>query len=432
MTSGSRRTARRVLGLGSVLAAGMLAAACGSPAGSASGSGGASGAGSSSSGSIQVGAEVDVTGSYSTFGAQSLQGVQAGVYAVNAAGGVLSGRKLTIDVADSASDPVDSVPPAHKLVDVNHIAFQDGLAGAEAQAVDSIYTAAKVPFMMPGGDTFYDNNTNPYIWRLSPSDSQLGVAMALWAHHQGYTRAAALFRTGEVAQAIVPVVEKEFKKLGGTITSTQIIQPDLSDYSSEVSKLTAGKPQVIFSEMDPPTEAVVFKNLQAAGVNNLPTIGTDDMVSDSMLKAIGIPTAMKLMTNVEAGVYNSPAAAVFAKAVAGATHKPIQAGAQNTYDGVVIASLAMDAAHSTTGAAVNAEIPKITAPGGTVVYSYAQGKADLAAGKHITYIGASGPSYFDKYHNVFGPFIVVRATPSGKYDTILQFTASQLKAATSG
>lgn len=345
MISDSRRMARRVFGLGIVLAAGMLAAACGSPAGSASGSGGASGAGSSG-GSIQVGAEVDVTGSYSTFGAQSLQGVQAGVYAVNAAGGVLSGRKLNIDVADSASDPVDAVPPAHKLVDVNHIAFQDGLAGAEAQAVDSIYTAAKVPFMMPGGDTFYDSNTNPYIWRLSPSDSQLGVAMALWAHHQGYTRAAALFRTGDVAQAIVPVVEKEFKKLGGTITSTQIIQPDLSDYSSEVSKLTSGKPQVIFSEMDPPTEAVVFKNLQAAGVNNLPTIGTDDMVSDSMLKAIGVPTAMKLMTNVEAGVYNSPAAAVFAKAVAGATHKPIQAGAQNTYDGVVIAALAMDAAHS--------------------------------------------------------------------------------------
>jgi hypothetical protein len=283
---------------------------------------------------------------------------------------------------------------------------------------------------MPGGDIYFDHNTNPYVWRLSPSDSQLGVAMALWAHHLGYTRAAGLFITNEVAQALGPVITKGFTKLGGTITSDQAIQPDLPSYKAEISKLLAGHPQVIFSEADPPTESVIFKDLQAAGVNNLPTIGTDDMVATSMLKAIGIPDAMKLMTNVEAGTFNSPAVSVFNTLTEAATHKAVQAGAYNTYDGVVIAALAQDAAHAITGAKVNDEIMKVTAPGGQVVYSYAQGKAALAAGKRITYIGASGPFNFNQYHNVFSPFVVVKATPTGDYKTTYTISASDLKAAT--
>lgn len=408
---------------GGVVCAGILAcAACG---GSANG---ASGGSASSGGSVPVGCETDLTGTYATFGAQALQGCQAGTYAVNHGGGV-NGKTINLIAADDSSDPVDAVAPAEKLVNVDHIVAQDGEAGTNAQAIATIFTKAQIPFMMGGGDVYYDTNTNPYIWRLVPSDSQLGVAMALWAHHKGYTRAATLFRAGDVAQSIVPVVDKAFTKLGGKIVSSQIIQPDLSSYSSEVAKLLATHPQVIFSEMDPPTETVVFKDLAAAGAGNLPTIGTDDMVGSAMLKGIGIPASMKLMTNVEAGTYKSPAVPFFNSAIHASTHQAPQAGSQNTYDGMIIWALAADMAHTTDGAKVNADIPKVTEPGGTPVYSYAQGLKAIKAGKRITYIGAGGPFSFNKYHNIFGPFDAVVATPSGGYKTIYTLTPEQLKAA---
>jgi neutral amino acid transport system substrate-binding protein len=408
---------------GSILCAGLLAcAACG-----ASGAGGSAGGGGSSGGSVPVGCETDLTGTYATFGAQALQGCQAGTYAVNHGGGV-DGKTIDLIAADDSSDPVDAVAPAQKLVSVNHVVAQDGEAGTNAQAIATIFTRAQIPFMMGGGDVYYDTNTNPYIWRLVPSDSQLGVAMALWAHHLGYTRAAVLFRSGDVAQSIIPVVTKAFTRLGGTIVSSQILQADLSSYSSEVGKLLASHAQVIFSEMDPPTETVVFKDLAAAGSDNLPTIGTDDMVGPSMLKGIGIAASMKLMTNVEAGTYQSPALPFYDQAVKDSSHQAPQAGSQNTYDGMIIWALAADMAHSTAGAVVNADIPKVTAPGGTLVYSYAQGLKDIKAGKRITYIGASGPFDFNKYHNVFGPFDAVVATPSGNYKTIYTLTPEQLKA----
>ena len=413
------------LASGSALCAAVLACgACG-----ASGSGGVAAGGGSGGGSVPVGCETDLTGTYATFGAQALQGCQAGAYAVNHGGGVDGGKSVQLIAADDASDPVDAVAPAEKLVNVSHVVAQDGEAGTNAQGIATIFTRAHIPFMMGGGDVYYDTNTNSYIWRLVPSDSQLGVAMALWAHHRGYTRAAILFRSGDVAQSIIPVVTKAFKKLGGTIVSSQILQADLSSYSSEVSKLLASHPQVIFSEMDPPTETVVFKDLAAAGSTNLPTIGTDDMVGSAMLKGIGIAASMKLMTNVEAGTYQSAALPFYLKAVHASTHQAPQAGSQNTYDGMIIWALAADLAKSTSGPVVNADIPKVTSPGGTLVYSYAQGLKDIKAGKRITYIGASGPFDFNKYHNVFGPFDAVVATPSGNYKTVYTLTPAQLKAA---
>jgi branched-chain amino acid transport system substrate-binding protein len=381
------------LASGSAVCAAVLACgACG-----ASGSGGIAAGGGSGGGSVPVGCETDLTGTYATFGAQALQGCQAGAYAVNHGGGVEGGKSVQLIAADDASDPVDAVAPAEKLVNVSHVVAQDGEAGTNAQGIATIFTRAHIPFMMGGGDVYYDTNTNSYIWRLVPSDSQLGVAMALWAHHRGYTRAAILFRSGDVAQSIIPVVTKAFKKLGGT--------------------------------MDPPTETVVFKDLAAAGSTNLPTIGTDDMVGSAMLKGIGIAASMKLMTNVEAGTYQSAALPFYLKAVHASTHQAPQAGSQNTYDGMIIWALAADLAKSTSGPVVNADIPKVTSPGGTLVYSYAQGLKDIKAGKRITYIGASGPFDFNKYHNVFGPFDAVVATPSGNYKTVYTLTPAQLKAA---
>jgi hypothetical protein len=67
---------------------------------------------------------------------------------------------------------------------------------------------------------------------------------------------------------------------------------------------------------------------------------------------------------------------------------------------MIIWALAADLAHTTAGAAVNADIPKVTAPGGVLVYSYAQGLKEIKAGKRITYIGASGPFDFNRYVTV--------------------------------
>jgi hypothetical protein len=48
-----------------------------------------------------------------------------------------------------------------------------------------------------------------------------------------------------------------------------------------------------------------------------------------------------------------------------------------------------------------------------VVYSFAAGKAALAQGKSIQYIGAGGAIVFNKWHNNSQPFSAVGFTLSG-------------------
>jgi branched-chain amino acid transport system substrate-binding protein len=391
-----------------------------------SGSGGTQAAGS---GDIVFGSEVSLTGQFAPFGAGVSQGLKAAEAEVNAAGGVL-GRKITLDVVDDASDPVDSVPKANLLVNHDHVVVQVGEAGPDAQAIYKIFTKAGIPFLTAGGDTYFDANTDPMLWRLTPSDNQLGVAMALWAYHQGYRRAALLFSTG-VEQQLRAVAEATFKRLGGTIVKTDAIEPGQTSYESTVQGLIASKPQVILTETDPPTMSVIVRELQSLGAPDIPVIGTDTMIGSDMIKAVGATTLHRIMTNCEAGLFSSPATGVFTAAVKKSSGQAPQANAEFGYDGIIVTALAMDESHSTEGATYNAAIQKVTAQGGTPVYSYSQGLAALKAGKKITYVGASGPFYYNANHNVYGPFVCVRPSPSGTYQNLTTFSALQLKAASS-
>jgi branched-chain amino acid transport system substrate-binding protein len=358
------------------------------------------------------------------------QGLQAAVASVNAAGGVL-GRKISLQVTDDASDPVDAVPAAHALVDLKHAVVQVGEAGPDAEAVYKIFTAAKIPFFTAGGDTYFDNITSPLVWRLTPSDSQLGVAMAVWAYHLGYRKIALLFSAG-VQQQLRVVVESTFQHLGGTVVNNSAIQSGLSSYTATVQNIENAHPQAIVTETDVPSMAVIARDMEATGQLNIPIIGSDTMVGSSMLKAIGGSTAARIMTNVEGGLFNSPASSIFTAAIKKSSGSTPQANAEYAYDGVNIAALAMDQAKSTVGSVWNADVSKVTAQGGTPVYSYAQGLADITAGKRITYVGASGPFYYNKFHNVFGPFIAVQPTSAGTYKTLYTMTPAALKAATTG
>ncbi|PZS16095.1 MAG: hypothetical protein DLM57_11405 [Pseudonocardiales bacterium] len=382
-----------------------------------------------SKGSLPVGGLTLLTGEFAAFGKGALQGLQAGVREVNDAGGVM-GHAFNLIVADSTSDPVDGVPAAVKLVNVNHVLFEAGVAGPLADATVSIFTKAGIPFLTPGGDVNFDKNTNPLVWRLTPSDSQLGVAMALYAYRKGYRSAALMFTNGSTATGLADVVRKTFSALGGNVVSGVTLQPDLSSYQSEVSKTLGAHPDVILIEMDAPTAGVVFRQMQSQNGLAVPMVGTDEDIGSDFLKAVGARAANKALVSVQGGTFESPAVGIFSAAVKKVSKDAPLANAQYTYDGIIIAGLAMNASHSTTRSGLNKGIPLVTAAGGTPVYSYQQGVTALKAGKRITYIGASGPFNYNANHNVFGPFIVVKASSDGKYSTVATLPPEELARAT--
>jgi tetrahydromethanopterin S-methyltransferase subunit H len=73
----------------------------------------------------------------------------------------------------------------------------------------------------------------------------------------------------------------------------------------------------------------------------------------------------------------------------------------------------MVAAKSTSPAVWNSYVTKVSnpSPGAVIVHTFAEGKAALAAGKTIDYVGVTGQAVYNSWHNSNGAFTVTGYAP---------------------
>lgn len=381
--------------------------------------------------SIAMGVEGPMTGIYASAGASFLQGARAAASEINAEGGIL-GKQLTIYQGDDVDDPGDALPVIQKLVGINHIVALDGPNSTVLPAIEATLTQHKVIDMFQGGTTSFDTNTNPWIWRPSPSDSQLGVAMAAYALSKGYKTAAMLFSSIATAQTLSTIVKSTYTKNGGTITDDEVIQPGQTSYRSEVAKVIASKPQVIFTQVDATSASAVFADIGQLGGLTIPFVGSDFTAGSDFIKAITPAVASKVLVSIEgstnAGIGQAPFIKAYGKLYSGA---PIS-GANYSYDAIMEVALAIQAAGSTDPAKIDAGIVAVCNPPGTDVSDWGQAVALLKAGKKIHFVGAGGPAGYNAQHNALGEFDAFQASASGQLQQVGSVTPTTIASASSG
>jgi ABC-type branched-subunit amino acid transport system substrate-binding protein len=179
--------------------------------------------------------------------------------------------------------------------------------------------------------------------------------------------------------------------------------------------------------MDPQTASTFFANVNQLGYLNIPFITGDTGASTQMAQATGLANASKWMSGMAAPPAYAQSNAAFLSAYQAVWHtnKPLPASPA-MYDAVVIAALAMDAAHSSNSTVWHPFISKVSNPPGTKCYTYTSCAALLKKGTKINYQGASGNENFNQYHNVFSSFEVVKFTSSGGLKTVFTEPASTL------
>ncbi len=410
---------RRASGLAALAGAGALAlAACSSGGVSAGGP------------PIHMTVLGSDTGAYAEIGQAMWNGAVAAAATVNASGGIM-GRKLILDKVDTRGDPADAVPALQQELAKNHPAGIIGPTTLEIFGVRPIIDRNRIPDMFNGGSTAFDKNTDPWIWRINPSDSQLGLALALYARQKGYTKAAILFTTEASQQELEPFLKNDFTKLGGQLTTVVNVTPGQSSYNSEIVKLLGTHQQVLLGQLDPPTAATFFSELKGMNGTKLPFIGTDVTAGSDWISAVSVSTAHTEVTSVEGGTPTTGAGPIFNAEYQKLFHSAPLAGANYAYDGVIDMALAMDATKGTANSDISRGLPLVSNPPGQMVDTYAAGLAALKKGQKINYDGASGPMDFDKYRNVSGPWDVVKASPSGSLQTLETISAATVSAAES-
>ena len=384
------------------------------------------------SGPVTMGVLSCFTGPLASLGQAMLQGSQVAQKAINDAGGIL-GQQLNLTHADTQCDEADSVPAVRQLLAASNVVGIIGPETQEINAVAPIVTSAKVPTQFQGGSTLFDKNSNAWLWRDSPSDSQLGVAMALYAYKKGYRKAALLFYSDIAAQTFQAPITATFKKLGGDIVVNVTVAPDQTSYRTQVQQVIAANPDVIFTQTDAPTAAVLFRNFKELNNLAVPFVGTDVTGGDDYLKAITYQVAHDHLISVYGTSVSGQAADEFNKVFAaqfGANQQPL-ANANYAYDSVISQALAIDKANSILGQDINNAMTSVTNPPGTQCYTYADCLKLIKAGTKINYDGASGDLNYNQYHNTFGPYGAFQQDPaSGQQMQVQVMSAADLGAAT--
>ncbi len=376
---------------------------------------------------VSAGILLPMTGKEAFVGAWFDHGVQAGLYAVDHGGGVM-GEQYSTHLEDTAGDPVDAVSAFRTLL-LYHPVVIFGPSSLEIEGVVRQFGPDNVVDFMEGGTTQLDYMRYPYVFRVFPSDSELLSGEAYYAYHVKSCRnAIEIYDSGPNAQAEVGPVTKAFTKLGGKIVARATIVAAQSSYLSTVAKLFSGtKPQCAFFHMDPQTASTFFANVVQLGHMNIPYITGDTGASIQLAKAFGLADAAKWMTGMGAPPAYAPSNAAFLNAYQAVWHTrtPLPASPA-MYDAVVIASLAMDYAHSTAPKVWLPDVTKVSNPPGTKCYTYPTCLALINKHRKINYQGASGNENFNQYHNVFSSFEVEQFTPTGSLRTVYLEPAATL------
>jgi ABC-type branched-subunit amino acid transport system substrate-binding protein len=383
-------------------------------------------------GPVTMGVLSCFTGSLASLGQAMLQGSQVAMKTINDNGGIL-GQQLVLTHADTQCDEADGAIAARQLLSGSNLVGIIGPETQEISAVTPIVSSAKIPTQFQGGSTLFDKNTNAYLWRDSPSDSQLGVAMALYAYNKGYRKADLIFYSDIAAQTFPPPITNTFTKLGGTVVKNYTIAPAQTSYLTTVQQVIADKPDVIFTQTDAPTAAVLFRNFKSLDNLAIPFVGTDVTGGDDFLKAITYQVAHDHLISVYGTSVSGAATDEFNKdftAQFGAGQQPL-ANANYAYDAVISQALAIDKANSILGPDINAAMMSVTNPPGTQCYTYKTCLDLIKAGTKMNFDGASGPLDYNQYHNVFGPYGAWQQDPAaGQQQLIQTLSAADLAAAT--
>lgn len=408
--------------------------------GCGSGGSGGSATGSSGHGNLTIAVFSPFTGPDAAFGSFDIAGCLPAVHLINNGGGVL-GHRLTCKSVDTHGDAADAVPAARQmLASTSNLVGVLGPSSDEASATVPLLSQSKVVMFSDTGQSEFDHSTFTYFWRNEPADDVGGYAMALFGHQKGYTRAAAIFGTDISSQGTLPTLLKAVPKLGGTIVINERLAAGQSSYRSEIERMVAAKPQVIYTEADPQSSATFFAQLKQLH-GPIPIIGSNATAVQSWFQAVAKPITPLTLSQTYAGgvavasassgpAYQAYKQALLTSSVPQATQYLTDPTAEARYDATTVMALAMLAAHSTNPAVYNGAIRSVTAPrpGAVVVHTFLQGKAMLAAGKKVQYVGPTGPEPFDQWHNSTGAFVVLRFKRSGQNYQVASLTASQLTA----
>ncbi|MCW2768374.1 MAG: amino acid transporter substrate-binding protein [Nocardioides sp.] len=340
-------------------------------------------------GTLTIGTLLPQTGDLAFLGPPEFAGVQLAIDDINAAGGVL-GK----DVVQIKADSGDGTPDiAGGEVDKLLSKDADTIIGAAASGVsvsviDKITQAGVVQFSpantAAGFDTYEDNGL---YFRTAPSDRLQGQVLGDLAIADGFTSVAIMARQDFYGEGLADQVRTTVEDKGGDVPEFLLYSADAENYTAEVNKIAAAKPEALvlvgFEETTKIIPQLIAKGVGPQDIQIYFVDGNLADYSDETFDLAGVKGTVPVPAELDPG-FNDRLKGI------DSSLKDFSYGPQ-AYDATIITALAAIAAGSDNGEAIGKEIVGVTREG-TQCSSFEDCAKLLADGEDIDYEGASGPT----------------------------------------
>ncbi|MDQ3615946.1 MAG: ABC transporter substrate-binding protein, partial [Actinomycetota bacterium] len=343
-----------------------------------------SGAPKTGDGTLTIGSLLPQTGDLAFLGPPEFAGVDLAVQEINAAGGVLGN-----DVKEIDADSGDGTPDiAGAEVDSLLNAKADAIIGAAASGVsvsviDKITGAGVVHFSpantAAGFDTYDDNGL---YFRTAPSDVLQGEILANLVVEDGFDNVAIMGRQDFYGEGLAERTQEVLEEKGATVAEFVLYSADAQNYTAEVAKIAASKPDaLVLVAFEETTKIIPQLIAKGIGPQDIQIYFVDGNLADYSSENFDL-------TGVKATV---PGAAEpdqeFIKNLKEIDPKlkDLTYGAES-YDAVMITALAAVAAEDDSGEAIGSEIINVTKDG-TECSSFEDCSKLLEEGEDIDYSG---------------------------------------------
>ncbi len=198
---------------------------------------------------IFIGYQLPLTGSQSHYGEVFRNSATMQLEKFNAAGGV-GGRKVQIVFEDSKSDPKEAVNIARKFVDDKRIvAVLGDFASGPSMAAGEVYGKEGMPQLSQTASHPDFLKVSNWQFRNITTQAQEGPFNAKWLRDAGIKTVAVIGLQNDWGLTATGEFAKEFEKLGGKVTSTELFNPGARDFKAILTKVSQAKPEAIYFAM---------------------------------------------------------------------------------------------------------------------------------------------------------------------------------------
>jgi len=341
----------------------------------------------------------------------------------NESGGV-KGCDIEMVLRDTQVDPKIGVDAAKALVDLDKVPV---LLGAVSSGVSMpILTSVTVPAGVmqmsccSSSTAFTDlaaeGKTNGLWFRTFATTRNQAAVAAKLIQERGYKSVGIFYKNDDWGQDIGKLVAADLETLGIEVTTSAAINDAQPSYRAEVTEVLKTKPEAVYMAIYP-TEgiSVVREWISLGGTQNM--VLANALKSDEFRDGVGMQYLKDAVGHDSAPPRTDSANSFVDVYKAKFDSEPNGPGLPNSFDGVMISLLAMEAAPELTGASIAAQVGKVTDPAGTPVFPTVEGLKEarklLGEGKTVSYQGATGAVVFDANGDVSAPALAWAFTEAG-------------------